>query len=321
MNRGDNTSYTHIPQNGNKLRELRGQTTQNHIAEQLTTILKPIMARGFVIQQPDISRLESEATVLDVPRLLAYAHHFNCEVGDLLKPHLKALYKSALCWREFNTDEEVDNYLCRLESNGRLLAHSIFPSSFFSSTRQCERFTQLNQPDYPNTEIYTLDAFLNFVFSPIGFYSIAEKIAILKRYVEYFRGSAVKHLRFFSRTQFPNNSRFPNLELLRDKATVVTLAPMMKQCAGDVFIEIQGKEICEKVYEFYHFQVNKLDDDVAFVKVAIQALEKMQEGSSVEMAILFFYNSIKSRDEEEAAEVRYNFSPDIQEWLQRQLTA
>ena len=320
MNRGNKKDSLHIPQNGQKLRELREKihATQGEVADKLTEPLKPYMGKGFVIQQSDISRLEREETALDIPRMLAYAQSFNIDISLLLKPHFQGLCTSEIRWQRFDTNEAADAYLCDLENQGRLLAYSQFPSSFFSTARNTPRFQQIAQPDYADTEIYTIDSFLNFLFSPITYYSHAEKIQILTNYLNYFRSSSVKHIRFFSRSEFPNMSRFSNLELLREKSTLVMLAPIMQQDQGDVFLEVNNPQICEEVYQFYQFQVKKLDDHIAFIKIGIETLELMQQNTPLETAVLFFYREVCKRSNDESLSIRENFSPDWQQRLMMQ---
>ncbi|MEN9503518.1 MAG: hypothetical protein RI964_2803 [Pseudomonadota bacterium] len=320
MNRGSKKLSPHIPQNGQKLRDLREKidATQAEMADKLTNPLKPYMGTGFVIQQSDISRLEREETALDIPRLLAYAQSFNIDIGVLLKPHFQTLCTSEIRWQRFATNEKADAYLCQLESQGRLLAYSQFPSSFFSTARDTPRFQQIAQADYADTEIYTIDAFLNFLFSPISYYSNAEKIQILHKYLNYFRSSSVKHIRFFSRSEFPNMSRFSNLELLKEKSTLIMLAPIMQQNQGDVFLEVNSPTICEEVYDFYQFQVRKLDDHIAFIKIGIETLELMQQDTPLETAVLFFYREVCKRSNDESLIIRENFSPDWQQRLMMQ---
>lgn len=183
MNRANKNRLTHIPQNGLKLRELRGKQgyTQADMANALETPLKAYMRLGFTIQQSDISRLEREETALDIPELLAYASIFNVDIGFLLKPHFQNLCKSEIRFQYFDTDEKADQYLHAMEDEGRILAFSHFPSSFFSTARDSVRFQQIARPGYAETEIYTIDSFLNFIFSPISRYSCAEKTTILNR--------------------------------------------------------------------------------------------------------------------------------------------
>lgn len=317
MNRANKKKLSHIPQNGLKLRELRDAVnyTQTDMANALETPLKAYMRPGFTIQQSDISRLEREETALDIPELLAYANLFNVDIGLLLKPHFQSLCKSEIRFQHFATDEEADNYLHMMENEGRILAFSHFPSSFFTSSGNSIRFSQIAQPNYAETEIYTIDSFLNFIFSPVSRYSCAEKVSILNRYLDYFRGSFIKHLRFFSQAAFPPMSRFPNLELLPTKSTLIMLAPTMQYNEGDVFLEIHSKQVCDEVSDFYHFKVKKLDADISLLKIGLQTLERMQQGISMYEAVLFFYQEVIQRSFEDSPVILENFSPDVQRIL------
>jgi transcriptional regulator with XRE-family HTH domain len=184
MNRGNKKQALHIPQQGPTLRELREKLdkTQSEMADLLESPLKPYMGSGFTIQQSDISRLEREESILDIPRMLAYAHLFNVDIGLLLKPHFQTLCKSEMRLQHFDTDAEADKYLCEMENKGRILAFSHLPSSFFISETTSPRFQQIIQANYTETHFYTLDALLNFLFSPISRYDNAKKISILGKY-------------------------------------------------------------------------------------------------------------------------------------------
>lgn len=317
MNRANKKTASHIPQNGSQLKELRDSCgyTQKDMANALEMPLKPYMPLGFTIQQSDISRIEREETPLDIPELLAYASLFNVDIGYLLKPHFQSLCQSEIRIQHFETDSAADQYLCDMENEGRILAFSHFPSSFFTIPPASPRFQQIAQPGYAETEIYTIDSYLNFIFSPISRYSYAEKTEVLNRYLEYFRGSFIKHLRFFSRAAFPAMSRFPNLELLPAKSTLIMLAPVMQYEQGDVFLEIRSKQICQDVSDFYHFKVAKLDADISLLKIGLQTLEMMQQGTLRDDALVFFYQEVLKRSHDDSQTILENFSPDMQKVL------
>ncbi len=194
------------------------------MASLVQNFLKPHMKPGFSVLQPDISRLECEDTALDIPKLLAYAYLFKVDISVLLKPHFQAFCQSEFRLQHFALDAEVDQYLCQMEDEGRILAYSQFPSSFFvNGHHDSGRFQQIAHPDYVETHIHTLDSLLNFIFSPISRYSYAAREDILLQYLEHFRQKS-KHLHFFSRASFSTTSLFPSLILLPKKSTLIMLS-------------------------------------------------------------------------------------------------
>jgi len=312
------TQNRHIPQDGKRLKALRQikGLSQAGLAQALQTLIKPYMKHGFVIQQPDIARIELEKATLDVPELLGYSQFFGTDIDDLLKPHFRSLHKNAFCLQQFSTDSDADDYFTRMEAAGRILAYSQFPSSFFMVNQATNRrFKQIAQPDYCETHLHTLDSLLSFIFSPISRYGYAQRDSILERYVEHFRQRHHKRLYFFSRASFTPHSLFPNLVLLPEKATLLMLAPIMQQQQGDVFLEIHDEVICKQVHDFYFQTVPLLEANVTLLRIGRETLALLQDGISMEMSIRFFYEEIQKRSPEDSAAVLENFSVDIQEML------
>ena len=307
----------HIPQDGKQLHALRktAHHSQADMAYLLQTFLKPHMKAGFSVLQPDISRLECEETALDVPKLLAYASLFKVVISTLLKPHFQTFCQSEFRLQHFATNAEADQHLCQLENEGRILAYSQFPSSFFVNPHDgSERFQQIAHPDYAETHIHTLDSLLNFIFSPISRHSYAARGDILRHYLAYFRQRS-KHLHFFSRADFACTSLFPSLILLPKKSTLIMMAPVMQHDQGDVFLEIRSPRLCKEIHEFYFHKVNTLDVDISLLKIGLDTLELLQQGVSLESAVRFFYDEVQKRSPEDSAAILENFSVDIQEML------
>lgn len=306
------------PQNGQRLKELRlalGKN-QSEMAGLLQKQLKPNMPHGFVVQQPDISRLEREQTALDIPKLLAYTTVFDVDIATLLNEQFNGLCNSEVLLRHFASNQTAAEYLSMMENDGRTLAYSQFPASYFLPNRENNcRFEQIARADYPEVHMYTLDALLNFIFSPICHYSYQERQQIFHNYLQHFRHSCVKNLRFFSRTEFPGTNLFPNLLILPKKSTLIMLAPVMQRQQGDVFLEIRSQEIFQQVYNFYYKQVVPLDATMNLLKIGHETLAMLEQGFSMERAIRFFYTEIKKRSPEDRAVIYENFSTDIQEML------
>ncbi|MBO0611818.1 helix-turn-helix domain-containing protein [Thiothrix fructosivorans] len=312
------TPNRHIPQDGKRLKALRKikGLSQAGLAQALQALIKPYMKTGFVIQQPDIARIELEKSTLDVPELLGYSQFFGTDIDDLLKPHFRSLHKNAFCLQQFSTDSDADDYFTQMEAAGRILAYSHFPSSFFMGNQPTNRrFQQISQTDYCETHLHTLDSLLSFIFSPISRYSYAQRNSILERYLEHFRQRHNKHLYFFSRANFPPHSLFPNLVLLPEKATLLMLAPIMQQQQGDIFLEIHDEPICKQVYNFYFQTVPLLEASMPLLRIGRETLALLQAGVSMENAIRYFYDEVQKRSPEDAEAVLQNVGQDMQDIL------
>lgn len=110
-------------------------------------------------------------------------------------------------------------------------------------------------------------------------------------------------------------SRFPNLELLPNKSTLIMLAPIMQYGQGDVFLEIRSQKVCQEVSDFYHFTVDKLDADISLLKIGLDTLEIMQQGTQLNDAAVFFYQQVIQRSCDDSDTILENFSQDMQEML------
>ena len=313
---------TNVPQDGAKLCQLREGVgkTQSGLAEALEALLKPHMKLGYTIQQADISRLEREDTSIDIPKLLAYAFHFQIDIANLLKPGFQVLCKSDIHLQDFASPEAANEYLFDLERGGRTLVYSSFPSDLFSLDEESNtRYQQIAKPWYNSTEIYTIDAFLSFLFSPVSAYSIDDKVRILTRYLDYFRSNMRHRLSFFSRAALPNLRHVRSMELLPECGLLLVPSPVLSPEQSDAFFEIRGAELFEKAQNFYD-QIPMLDGNLLFLRIGLDTLERLRDGSPARDAIRYFYQEVDRRtiDPAQAQEVLENFSPEIQAMIREQ---
>ncbi len=304
------------PQNGERLRELRQSTGKNQaeMATELEKILKPHMWVGYTIQQADVSRLELERSAIDLPKLLGYASYFKLDIANLLKPKFQPFCKSDTHLQIFEDTEQANQYLTQLEKGGRILVYTQFPSDFFCTEPQGQRLLQIAKADYPATEIYSLDAFLSFLFSPVSAYSLDEKTEILTRYLGYFRNNLRHNLRFFTRSTLSGLSHVPNMEILPEGKALLLPSPVLQHRQGDAFFELRSAELFEKAYGFYQ-QLHTLDGNLVFLRIGLETLDRMRDGSPARDAIRFFYQEVCKRTFDCASAVLENFSPEIQEMI------
>jgi hypothetical protein len=92
------------------------------------------------------------------------------------------------------------------------------------------------------------------------------------------------------------------------------LAPVMQYDQGDVLLEIRSASICEEVFNFYS-TVKTLDADVTLIKIGREALELIQQGSSIEQSVRFFYQEVVKRSPEDGEAILENFNADMRPLL------
>lgn len=325
MSRPHTSRY--IPQDNQKLREGRTQLlptckTQTAFAKAMTEEMQK--AGGSSIDQPRLSRLFNGDEATSILELLALAKLFQIPPSKLLRPELQEYCEESESIRLQTppTEAETDSYLTALESDGRILAFSQFPSYLFYTDKQPQRQAQFNSPSFENWEYYALDAYLNFLFAVSNRFSLSERLAILERYIDYFdtgrRGKLNgKHIVFFSRHTFPTLSRFSNMEFFSKKGLIIMLAPILQDGKGDIFLEIRNKHLCEKVDEFYTEQIDPIGNPINLLKTGRKTLQKRLEGMYLEDAIQWFYQEciLCMPDSNDPSHILANFSPEVQKLL------
>lgn len=256
--------------------------TQKALATAMTNEMESL--GGSAVDQSRVSRLINGDEAVNVLELLVLARLFRTPPSDLLKPELQEYCEEneSIRIKILQTEKESDSYLTRLESDGRVLAFSQFPSYLFYSDKQPLRQVQFNLPSFENREHYSLDAYLGFLFSVASRFSLPERIAILDRYISYFdkgkRGSQnKKHIVFFSRHTYPALSRFANMEFFPKKGLIIMLAPILQDGEGDIFLEIRNKHLCEKVDTFYAEQIGPIGNPINLLKTGRKTLQKRLE--------------------------------------------
>ncbi|WP_287603829.1 helix-turn-helix transcriptional regulator [Thiothrix sp.] len=289
-------------QNSKCLRDLRQQwskgasekSSQETLAATLSEIVRNLqpIKNGYLITQSKLSRWESGRASPGILELLAYAHFFDVELASLLNPAYHTLCRPEMEVISCTTKTESENCLCDLESGGRFLVFSRFPSPVFSpEATQNRRFEQISNQSLEDIEYYTIDSYLQFLFSPIGHYTLSQKININDLYINIFNeDNPKKHIRFFS---LPNaNNHFSDFELLHHGKTLIMLAPLLLQ-EGDVFIKLRNEEICKQVNELYAHKMKKLSANTTLLRLGKKALEKLNDGIPIGEAINHFYLSLE----------------------------
>jgi hypothetical protein len=207
-------------------------------------------------------------------------------------------------------------------NEGRILAFSQFPSYLFHTDRQPLRQAQFNLPNFENREYYTLDAYINFLFSIAHRCSLLDKITILTRYIDYFdttkKGNLTKkHIVFFSRHTYPTLSRFANMEFFPKKGLIIVLAPILQEDDGDIFLEIRNNGLCEQIGEFYSEKIEPLANPMNLLRAGRRVLQQRLDGMPLEESTRWFYNEcvLSMPDCPDPETILENFSPEIRAML------
>lgn len=277
------------------------------------------------IYQSRISNLLSENVGLSIVELLVLAKVLGVLPYQLLKPELQSYLQQSELFvtRVFSNENESDEYLTTLENNGRILAFGQFPSFMFYSDKQPKRREQFNSTGFEDIEYYTVDAYINFIFSISSRFYLKERMDILSRYIEYFRpeNGNKRRIVFFSRHSLPSLGRFSSMEFFPTKDLIIIEAPTIPSNDGDVFLEIRDAELCKQVKEFYTKEIKPLWNPMNLLISGKKTLQKMADGMSLENAVCFFFECcvLSMPDCEDPIVLLENFSPELHSLLKKQL--
>ncbi len=307
-----------IPQLGEALRELRGNLPQTTLAEKLEALLRAKFGIQYKcsISQSDISRFETDDAAIDLPKLLAYVVYFKASVSDLITPEFSNLLNPHrdIQLHQLSSDSEAEAILTELEQGERIVVSPKFPSSFFGLRETSKRFKQLNAPGYRSTEIYTIEALLHFLFSPVGRYSVEQKLSKLEACLDFFRANINRRLFFFSESSLPEKSQLPAIELLPQRKSLLVAAPVNQMLMGDAFIEISNQKIYYSIADFYS-KLPFFESSIAFLHIGLETLEKMRDEDDLTEAMVFFGQEVKRTRDRKFMTIIKCFNPEVQELI------
>lgn len=318
-----------VPQNHERLKHEHKKLLSTYKSQEAvaTAMTKEMGSIGDAkMHQSRISTLLSGDASLGILELLVMAKLFKLPPHELLKPELQEYCEESesISVKIFPTESESDAYLTDLESDGRILAFSQFPSYLFQADSQPLRQTQFSLPTFENCEYYTLDAFINFLFSVSSRISLPERVAILTRYIDYFnitkKGNLhKKHIVFFSRHTYPTLSRFANMEFFPKKGLIIVLAPILQEDDGDIFLEIRNSQLCNQISEFYSEKIEPFANPMNLLRAGRRTLQQRLDGIPLEDAIHLFYRECIASmpDSPDPETVLENFSPEVRRILQQ----
>lgn len=274
------------------------------------------------IDQSRVNRILNGKEAATALELLVLAKLFQSSFSDLLKVELHSysgLNESIPpVLKQQNTAEESDNYLTELESEGRILAFNEFPSALFITTdKHPKRTAQMMQASYENIEYYTVDSYLNFLFSMANPFSLESRTAILEQYIQYFgckQGNTKRRIAFFSRYHYRPLSHFSNLELLKKRSILIIPAPILQENEGEIFLEMYAPSLCKEVEDFYINQIETLRNSLSLLEIGKATLTNRLDGMCMEDSMRWFYQKCQQLMEfsTDADVVWANFSPEAQ---------
>ena len=312
---------TIIPQLGETLRELRGNLAQTFLAEKLEKLLREKFGTEYKcsISQSDISRFETNDIAVDFPKLLAYSTYFKANVSDLIAPEFSSLLNPHrdIQLHQLSSDPEAEDVLVELEQDERIVVSPKFPSSFFCLGKTSKRYKQLNSSSYRSTEIYTIEALLNFLFSPVGRYTTEQKIIKLEQCLEFFQANINRRLFFFPESFLPEKSQLPIIELLPQAKVLLVAAPVNQMLMGDAFIEIKNPKIYHSIADFYS-KLPFFESSTALLNIGLETLEKMNDENDLTEAMVFFGQEVKRTRDRKFMTIIKCFNPEIQELIKLQ---
>lgn len=317
----------YIPHSPERLRQAYRQCSdtyksQEALSKAVTHEMHQLTAP--MMHQSRLSELLSGGKPISVVELLVMAKMLCISPHELLRSELQhyCLEGEGVSVKNLHTEVESDIYLTKLESDGRILAFSQFPSYLFYTNRQPLRQKQFNLLSFENREYYTLDSYINFLFSVSSRFSLLERIEILSRYIDYFNPSKKgnlhkKHIVFFSRHAFLTLGRFTNMEFFPKKGLIIVLAPILQEGDGDIFLEIRNSELCSQVTKFYTETIEPFSNPRNLLLAGRRTLQHRLEGKSIEESIHFFYQEclVSMPDSPDPINILENFSPEVREML------
>lgn len=315
-----------IPQDHDLLKSQRDKHFPKRQTDLANAMTQQLVQFGIPQKsQGRISELLSGDRAINIVELLVMAKLFHRQPHELLKPELQkyCVEGEGISVRAFVSEEESDAYLTELEHEGRILAFGQFPSFLYYTDSQPLRQAQFNQPSFENKEFYTLDAYINFLFSVSSRYTLQKRVDILTRYIDYFdptkKGSLhKKNIVFFSRHVYPTLSRFANMEFFPKKELIIVLAPVLQESDGDIFLEIRNVELCRQVAEFYSEKIEPLANPMMLLKLGRKILQqRINDKMPLEASIRSFYHDCQNImfDSTDPDTILRNFSPEFQEML------
>jgi len=111
-----------------------------------------------------------------------------------------------------------------------------------------ERIDKMLSYSYKSDEWYDIRALLDFCFSQIGnFYTKSEKIAVLKLMYDTFNDNYNKHLFFYDSF----SKKAYGLDTMYTSVMIQEGVMFFKSPLESVFIEIQNKEIVDKIHKYF----------------------------------------------------------------------
>lgn len=310
------------PQNGQAIRGLRERhhLRQAEFADKVNDHLRrqlPGLHTAEMLTQSMVSDLEKGNSSLGVLHLLAISDLFDVPTSELLTGGLVSLGKSEIAFGNVNglttaclpareRAGALHSWFCQREPDKQFVVYPTFPSGLFT-TEACLNCHLAKGSALEHIEFYPLDALIEFVFSPVSFYSKRDRIRILERIIRYFDSNIYQRI-YFMPVHLESSLKDPCLYISQENGQVTFL--MSDKKGGVSFVEVNNQALSDTLHKYYHQDVELVQYGVILLEIALATLTTVHPAEPY-ADILFFQQQCDTRTRY-GEWVKSCFSPDIQ---------
>lgn len=314
------------PQNGQLIRELREMSglRQNEFVEKINAALKnliPGLPISETLTQTMVSDIERNKADLRVLHLFAFSNFFKVSPAELLVEPLPRMQQSAvrLVAKKSFADaiqgqrqckDATKQFLCPTELfSDSFLVCSQFPYGIFTSEECFSCYDKPGLHDAIHLEFYPMEAFINFLFSPVSRLGRNAKISVLGRILKFF-GESVHRQIYFMSPHGNEHTIDPCMYILPKQGNVAFL---FGNGGNDLrLIEVKDRELTDTLYKYYR-QMQVVRDGLRLVAIARDVLQQGETHSIRDEAREFYQRCLLKTDY--ADWVKACFDPDVQAYL------
>ena len=307
------------PQNGKRLRELREQAglRQAAFADEVNAHMRQLMSNvptAEMLTQSMVSDLELGNADLGILHLFALSDFFSVPPAELLVEDLQPIRTGEvnICSGSSKrqcADGTSHPFLCELGEK-RFFISPTFPSDFFISGKCVDCYDRNADANKEHVEFYPLDAFVAYLFSPLGRDDRGAKLKVLGRMQKYFSSSIFRRL-YFLPTHQSMRVKEPCMSIDPGSGVVTVLFPSYM---GDfTHLEMHNREVSAALYAHYHQGSDLVHDTLSLLDIAQRTLMMEHAGEGLS-SIRYFYRQCVMRTRC-ADQVKSCFTPEIQRAL------
>lgn len=300
------------PQNGQYLRELREsrRMRQTEFTEAFNNYLKqaiPDLNTSDLLTQSMLSDLELDKAELSITHWLALSQFFSAPSAELLSKRLQHIY-----YQEVYTETSAKHTHLATTFNDQpstfFKVCNWFPTRHFTCSECFANLLKAKPSSQEHIEFYPLSSFIEFLFSPVGTYSKADKITILQRMLHYFSINIYQRLYFIPNTQ--QRLRDASIRIDAYQGKVSFLLPVDQQDLR--YIHINNRGLAQSLHSYYQ-SIDRINDTLHILETAQRILA---EDTPLQItAIRKFYQECSTTPHHKQW-IRECFTPEIQQLLE-----